>query len=349
MKDPNLDPDLEQFFQSVNAVPAREPARVEESKKAFLEEARLVKAAVSRTADSRLNQRTTFGKERIAMWKIAGGLLLAVGMLFGGGGAVVVGAQEAMPEDTLYPVKVWSEDVRLWADGDPLSKMDLALQFADRRAEELVHEVDASLPVEDAVLLRLMEQDDLALSIAAQTGDADAPAALEKVRTRLETHERVLDYLQAGVGPNESALLLQTRQTIRQRLELLNGDLQDPQVRARILEQVRDRENRPEVTPAGQTNQNQGGNGENGQGEGAGPDSGNGNPTADGTPAPGGGNGQGQGPDATCECQDTCSGQGAGGSGNGPGGDTTPTGEGCVCPTLACTPQKGGQNEGGNQ
>jgi hypothetical protein len=353
MKDPNLDPDLEQYFRSVNDVPARKSARMEEGKKAFLDEARLVQAAVSNTRDSRLNQRTTFGKERIAMWKIAGSLLLAVGMLLGGGGAVVAGAQEAMPEDALYPVKTWSEDARLWAAGDGLPAMDLALQFADRRAEELVHEADTGLPVQDAVLLRLMDQDDLALSIAAQAGDSEAPVALEKVRTRFEEHVRVLDYLQVGTGPNESALLLQTRQNIRQRLELLNGDLNDPQVRARILEQVRDRENRPEVTPAGQTNQNgnedagQGAGSDGGQGAGGGSGTPQGaGPQADGTPVPGSRNGagDGSGPIADCECQTTCGGQGTTGSGNGTGGNST-----CECPTLVCTPQKSGQNGGGNK
>jgi hypothetical protein len=358
MSDPIRDPDLEQYFQSIGAVPERDPARIEEGKRVFLEEARLAKTAVSKMPDSRLNLRTTFGKERIAMWKTAGALMIAIGALLGGGGAVVAGAQEAMPEDTLYPVKIWSEDVCLWADGDPLSKMNLALEFADRRAEEIVHDADSNLPVADAILARLMEQDDLALTIAAQTGDAEAPAALEMVRTRLEEHLRVLDYLQAGAGPDESAQLLQTRQNIRQRLELLNGDLHDQQLRIRILEQVRDRENRPEVTPAGQTNQNgnedagQGAGSDAAQGSGGGSDSPQGSgPQADGTPAPGGGNGEGQDPEATCECQDVCSGQGAGGDGNGPGA-TAPAGKSdegtCVCPPLACTPQKGNQNKTGN-
>jgi|GEM_PF-5247389 len=289
------------------------------------------------------------------MWKTAGALMIAIGTLLGGGGAVVAGAQEAMPEDALYPVKNWSEDIRLWAEGDPLSKMDLAMEFADRRAEEIVHGVDAGLPVADSLLARLMEQDDLALSIAAQAGDAEAPAALEMVRSRLEEHLRVLDYLQAGAEPNESALLLQTRQTIRQRLELLNGDLHDPQLRIRILEQVRDRENRPEVTPAGQTNQNgnedagQGTGSDAAQGSGGGSDTPQGSgPQADGTPASGGGNGQGSGQNPDCVCPTTCEAQGAGDGGNGPGGDTTPTVEGCVCPTLACTPQKGNQSKTGN-
>ncbi|MBN2084876.1 MAG: hypothetical protein JW748_06585 [Anaerolineales bacterium] len=190
------------------------------------------------------------------MWKIAGALLTAVVMLLGGGRAMVAGAQEAMPEDALYSVKILSEEVRLLAEGDLLAKLDLALEFTDRRVEEIVHQMDAGLPVADCTLTRLMNEDDLAIMIAAQAGDAEAPAALEKVRARFEEHVRILDNLQTGVGPDESALLRQARQNIRQRLELLDGDLQDQQLRVRILEQVRGRENQPEAAPAGKHNPN---------------------------------------------------------------------------------------------
>ncbi|MBN1439084.1 MAG: hypothetical protein JW929_06715 [Anaerolineales bacterium] len=294
-------------------------------------------SAVSKTADSRLNSQRLYGKERIAMWRIFAALAITIGAVLGGGGAAVAGAQEAMPEDALYPVKIFAEEVRLWAEGDPLSKMDMALQFADRRAEEIVHQIDAGLPVGDPVIQRLMNQDDMALSLAAQAGDEDAPAALEKVRARLENHIRVLDYLQAGLGPNENALLEQTRQNIRQRLELLSGDLNDPQLRTKIIEQVRTRATQPAVTPAGQTNQNR--SGDEGQGSERGPAStqGGGFPP-EGTPAPGGGNGQG--PEAVCECPTTCEEQAAGGGGKGSGGSTS-SGQGgengCVCPTLICT------------
>ena len=50
----------------------------------------------------------------------------------------------------------------------------LALEFADRRAEELVYQAESGLPTGDEVLDRLVEQDDLALTLAAQAGDAEA-------------------------------------------------------------------------------------------------------------------------------------------------------------------------------
>jgi hypothetical protein len=222
--------------------------------------------------------------------------------------------------------------------------MDLALEFADRRAGEIVHQMDADLPVGDGVIQRLMNQDDLALGIAAGAGDADAPAALEKVRERMENHERVLEYLELGTGPSASAALLQTRQTLRMRLELLNGDLQDPQLRVRIMEQVRNRTNAGSATPAGPGSPN---GGAGGQGSGAGTDTGGGNPWTEGTPTPESGYGPGPGPDATCACADTCTGPGAGGSGQ-PGGNAEKTpAVGCTCTPIACTPLGGGGNQKG--
>ena len=343
MKDPMIGPELEKYIDSLRTVPERNPARAAEAKAGFLAEAARMRAAVSKPADSRLNRKAMFGKERIAMWKIAGALLLAVGLVMaGGGGGTVAAAQEAMPDDVLYPVKIWSEDIRLWASGDGLAKMDLALEFADRRAEELVYQAESGLPTGDEVLDRLVEQDDLALTLAAQAGDAEAAAALDKVRERLENHERALEYLESGAGPSEDALLLQTRQAIRQRLEMLQGDLTDPLVRARIVEQVRARIDRQETTPAGPANQN--GNGGPEQGPPSEPGSGGQGPQAEGTPAAGGGNGTGK---DGCVCPVSCDEQGAGGSGNKPNAKQTPSIEGCVCPTLVCTPKGGGNKQGG--
>jgi hypothetical protein len=322
---------------------ARSPERTEQAKKAFLAEAVRMKTAVSKISDSRLNRHATYGKERIVMWKIAGSLLLTLGMLSGGWITVAAGAQEAMPEDALYPVKTWSEGFRLWAAGDGLPALDLALQFADRRAEELVNEAEAGLPLQESVLLRLMDQDRLALSLAAEAGGAEAPAALEKVRARLETHERVLEYLQTGSAPGADALLLQSRQTVRQRLELLSGDLSDPKLPARIMDQLQTRTNQPETAPADPSD---GHDGEGaGRGAGGGPGAQGAGPMAEETTAPGAGNGigNGTGPVDECLCRTTCGGQGTAGGGN-PGGNSD-----CDCPTPACTPQKSMTGRNGNR
>ena len=46
------------------------------------------------------------------MFSTFGTLLLIAALLLGGGGATAVAAQTAEPDGALYPVKVWSEEVR---------------------------------------------------------------------------------------------------------------------------------------------------------------------------------------------------------------------------------------------
>lgn len=237
------------------------------------------------------------------MLRIAGTILIVLATVFGGGGVTVAAAQSSMPDDTLYPVKLWSEDAALWITAYPQAKIDLALQYADRRLEEIVHQVESSLSVEDSLLLRLIEQDDLALSLAAEV---EAPTALEKVRERLEIHERVLAYIDQGRGPVDQALLLQTREMVRQRLELLQGDLLDLEVRARIREEIRNQHGMETPIPAGgqgdgqmETTPGGQGNGEPGLPGGGGQEPQQSNPWTETTPTPGSGYGPGPGPDVT--------------------------------------------------
>jgi hypothetical protein len=313
MHDPILPDDLQAYFQSVRSVPERNARRAEDTRRIFLAEAAMLASPVSAPTGGRLNGPADIRKGRFVMVRLFGSLAVAAAIFFGGG-AAVAGAQSSMPEDALYPVKLWSEDVRLSA-ADPSARMGLALQFADRRAEEILHQVDSGRTVSDSVVSRLLDEDDLALSIAAQSGAA-APAALEALRTRLEVHAEVLAYAELGLGPSADALLLRTRDQLRTLLRLLEGDLQDPSLRERILEQVRQR---------------QGTNGEQDQGADA---SAVGNPALQ-TDEPAGPQGNGS---ATCMDPGSCAQADAGGQndpGNGGNGsgtrdssrpDATPTG-----------------------
>jgi hypothetical protein len=58
-------------------------------------------------------------------------------MLFGGAGATVYAAQDSMPNDSLYAVKTWSEDVKLGLTSDPAAKYDLLESYLYRRFAEL--------------------------------------------------------------------------------------------------------------------------------------------------------------------------------------------------------------------
>jgi hypothetical protein len=52
-------------------------------------------------------------------------------------GGTAYASQSSLPGDVLYPVKLETEDIRLFFAGDPADKVDLNFQFAQTRLEEL--------------------------------------------------------------------------------------------------------------------------------------------------------------------------------------------------------------------
>lgn len=53
------------------------------------------------------------------------------------GGGTVYAAQDSLPGDTLYPVKLGTEEIRMMLPGDDVAKAERALSFAGRRIEEI--------------------------------------------------------------------------------------------------------------------------------------------------------------------------------------------------------------------
>ena len=70
-------------------------------------------------------------------------ILLIAALLLGGGGATAVAAQTAEPDGALYPVKVWSEEVRFDLARTDQNRLELALQFANRRMAEIQNQLAA--------------------------------------------------------------------------------------------------------------------------------------------------------------------------------------------------------------
>lgn len=133
------------------------------------------------------------------------GLLMALVVLFGGGGVTALAAQQAQPDDLLYPVKLAAEDVRYDLTTDPAHQFGLLEALAERRLEEMEHLASAGevIPVEAA--LRLEEHLGLALQAAAQVGDPELTRLLERLQIRLELQLQTMQQLRLA-DPNGAAL-----------------------------------------------------------------------------------------------------------------------------------------------
>lgn len=241
------------------------------------------------------------------MFSTFGTLLLIAALLLGGGGATAVAAQTAEPDGALYPVKVWSEQVRYGLAGDDDARLELALQFANRRMAEIQNQFALGEVPDEALQLRLQNQLELALRLAAGLPPEEVPGALLRVQTAFQNQLRAAEAWQI-TGPAGEQVRQQVRAMLQERLNLCAEGLQDQLLLRQRLQQRQQNRNNLEPTLSGE---------------------GSLNPWTDGTPTPGSGYGPGPGDnqnpwtDGTPTCENCTP-----GTGTGPGPQPTGTGGG---------------------
>ena len=67
-------------------------------------------------------------------------------------------AQSSLPGETLYPIKTFTEDLQLELAVNEQAKNELALEFINRRGDEIVRLKTQGEPIEKPVINRLREQ-----------------------------------------------------------------------------------------------------------------------------------------------------------------------------------------------
>jgi hypothetical protein len=128
--------EIRTIFQSTQAVSERDSTAAASGRVNFLKQAESLKPAVSPLPKRRHNEwlEKIFIKERVKMFAT---ILVIISLLLGGSGGAVYASQASIPNDLLYPVKTWSEQVQAqFADG-PEQQYQLMLRFADQRVAEL--------------------------------------------------------------------------------------------------------------------------------------------------------------------------------------------------------------------
>lgn len=210
-------------------------------------------------------------------------IFTVIALALGGTGATVYAAQGSLPGEALYGLKTQSEDLRLsWVDNET-DQIELALQFANRRMEEIQAMLAKNQTPPDSLMQRLQTQLDTALQLAAGLDDDQLEPALARIRQTLEQQERILAQLQENAGAPDDALLLQIRDQIQLRLSWVEEGQADP-----AALRLHFSPGSPAVVPPDFTRT---------PGDGFGP-----GPFVTGTPTPGSGYGPGPGPQATCTC-----------------------------------------------
>jgi uncharacterized membrane protein YgcG len=145
-----LDPQVEQWLETLRPTPPRDPEAAQQGRARFLAEmeAAGIEAEPAGWLPSileRLSFRKNHDKDeegmnmqprRFALTGLAV-IILAAAILFGGAGITAVAAQGALPGDALYRVKTSLEETRLSLASDAGMRAQIRIGYAERRLEEI--------------------------------------------------------------------------------------------------------------------------------------------------------------------------------------------------------------------
>jgi len=206
---------IERELNRLKDVPGRDPNVAARGRARFLAEASSMRPKPV--------MKLKTGASRQLAWRFALATLVVLGLLFVGSVGVVQASQDALPGQSLYPVKTLSEDVRLGLTADPQVEIDLLMRFSAVRVEEMnqLAALDENIP--SATTARLESHVQRAMQLTAGLGDEEMGQALLRIRARLEEQDRNLVQSSGQAGGS----LGQVHQMYQARLRWIEEGLGD--------------------------------------------------------------------------------------------------------------------------
>ncbi|PKO06912.1 MAG: hypothetical protein CVU41_04645 [Chloroflexi bacterium HGW-Chloroflexi-3] len=224
----NWEDEIKRKLEKLDAIPERNPLRVQSAKKNFLSEMRQLagETTVSVPRKSWWNQ-LNIKKETFSMKLITIATILS---LLLGGGITAVAAQDSLPGDLLYPVKTLVEDIELVLATNPETEFAIALNHAFKRFEEIHILIDEGEVVGEAHLLAWQEAFQRALQYGINT--EDPIGKLLMVQQQLQYQEQMMNKGPAEDGPYQN----QFARMMNYQAGLVDASIEDPELLASELE-----------------------------------------------------------------------------------------------------------------
>ncbi|MBT3313659.1 MAG: hypothetical protein HN390_03505 [Anaerolineae bacterium] len=249
-----IDPRLETLLDDIQDVSARDPKRTAQGRARFLSQAVAIREeAVSPNPILRLREWLDKIKEpkEFKMTTLVS-IVTILGLLMGGTGGTVYASQDSLPNETLYGIKIASENMRLNMANDTQSELSLLLEYANRRGEEITALAEEGTELPEATMTMLQTQLQQALQLAGEMDDPEMLQAMTQLQTALQTQLQRMDQLQEDCPnadcTNTEPLLEQLRTRLEDRLRLVEDGMADPQgFRETVRNENRNRNSQEEL------------------------------------------------------------------------------------------------------
>ncbi|MCD6400892.1 MAG: hypothetical protein J7L73_03080 [Anaerolineales bacterium] len=225
-----LDSEIREQLEKLREIPPRDPQMASHNRAKFMAEAGKIQQLVSQRQKQRhtLWKFNLFKKERSVMLTTLTSIMLALVIGLGGTGATVFAAQDAMPDSSLYGVKIKMEDLQLELTHDPADQIALLNRFATRRVEEIQEMANQNKPVPESVEERLREQTAAVIQLSQGMPDEAMAQVLDRTRIMLQRLDQKMAQVQEQVNSNATPTIARVREMIQERIQLVEIGLQDP-------------------------------------------------------------------------------------------------------------------------
>jgi hypothetical protein len=180
-------------------------------------------------------------------------VVMAIAIAVGAGGGGIAVAADSLPGDFLYPVKTFSEEVKLLLTWDPATEAELNMAFASERVREMTQLAARGDDVPEDVGARLTRHMEQAMVEIARARPEEVPALLTRVMERARVFQQTLEQAQVAAQEKYRTQLRQAAQVMERTREEAEAGLGDP---LRFREQYQHRHEgaagphgEPSVTP----------------------------------------------------------------------------------------------------
>ncbi len=271
MNNHDISPELKKELESLQDVPERGLQASHAGREAYLAQVRTFKPR--QAVKSWARRGSTAGRRSWVTRFAAIGAVILIALSSLGG--TVYAAQAAQPDDLLYGVKTLTEDIQVALEKDPEDKLDLYVSFASRRLQEIQAQLAAGEEVSQKALDLLEKHSEKMLEQAAKMEGQGMENALRQIENNLQQQNQMMAELGKEHPQGSPPGLLKAQEKIRERLELVENGLKEPQGFKEEIRQQKENSgqgkgaekengssnsNKPD-TPPGQQNKDNRGNG----------------------------------------------------------------------------------------
>jgi len=182
------------LVEKLNHTPERSSHAVTIGRAVFLADAQMYPLPVSKTPERRhIEWKTFFSRKANPKMATISTLILIFTLLFGGTGATVLAAQNSLPDQALYPVKLMTEDIRTGLSPQSDDQLELALQFAQKRLDEMLAMNQAGHHPATNAGDRWEYQVQFALRLTANMDETEFTQSLSRVHELLMGQENLIN------------------------------------------------------------------------------------------------------------------------------------------------------------